>query len=272
MRQANPGLVAATALTSLLSLYLKGIVWRVFLRPLDVESTAGPLRAHFAGAALNNILPWNSGDAIRVWAYASQRGLPFLRVLGTAGLERLTGLTSASCSWGPRWPWPPCPGFRARWGKGTNHERLAHVDGLRILALEGVFLVHVGVVFNPYAPWHIQDAVRPAMIGQLVAFLAPWVMPLFMLLAGVSAWYSLRRRSATWSGMVGRGVSLHLATPLDSLAAMHTVLIDGELGARMGRNGRVRALEFSWPRVAHHVHQVYARLLGRSGRVEAAPG
>jgi glucans biosynthesis protein C len=75
------------------------------------------------------------------------------------------------------------------------HERLHYVDGLRVLALAGVFLVHVTMVFNPFEPWHIQNPERSRVLGEIALVMAPWVMPLFMLLAGVSAWYSLRRRT-----------------------------------------------------------------------------
>jgi glucans biosynthesis protein C len=74
-------------------------------------------------------------------------------------------------------------------------DRLHYVDGLRVLALAGVFLVHVSMVFNPFEPWHIQDPVGSRAIGQVAVLMAPWVMPLFMLLAGVSAWFSLQHRS-----------------------------------------------------------------------------
>lgn len=57
-----------------------------------------------------------------------------------------------------------------------------------------VFLVHVVEVFNPWDFWHIQNAERSRLAGEVAVIAAPWIMPLFMLLAGVSAWYSLGRR------------------------------------------------------------------------------
>ena len=77
----------------------------------------------------------------------------------------------------------------------TGEERLIYVDQLRMVVLASVFLVHVCQVFNPFDEWHIANAERSRLAGEVTVIMAPWVMPLFMLLAGVSAWYSLRRRS-----------------------------------------------------------------------------
>jgi peptidoglycan/LPS O-acetylase OafA/YrhL len=35
-----------------------------------------------------------------------------------------------------------------------HHGRLVYVDGLRILAMAVVFLIHVCEVFNPWDTWH----------------------------------------------------------------------------------------------------------------------
>lgn len=80
--------------------------------------------------------------------------------------------------------------------RATAGPRLHYVDGLRLLALAGVFMVHVSMVFNPFDVWHIQNAERSRVLGEVAVLMAPWVMPLFMLLAGVSAWYSLRWRAS----------------------------------------------------------------------------
>jgi hypothetical protein len=55
--------------------------------------------------------------------------------------------------------------------------------------------VHVAEVFNPWDDWHIANAERSRLAGEIAALAAPWVMPLVMLLAGVGAAYSLRARS-----------------------------------------------------------------------------
>jgi hypothetical protein len=68
------------------------------------------------------------------------------------------------------------------------------VDQLRMLAVAGVFLIHVCEVFNPFDDWHIPNAERSRLAGEVAVIMAPWIMLLFMLLTGVSAWYSLERR------------------------------------------------------------------------------
>lgn len=72
--------------------------------------------------------------------------------------------------------------------------RLVYVDWLRVLAVIGVFVIHVCEPFNPWDEWHVRNAARIPLAGEVVVLMAPWIMPLFMLLAGVSAWYALQRR------------------------------------------------------------------------------
>lgn len=79
----------------------------------------------------------------------------------------------------------------AEFGSG----RVAYVDWLRVLALAGVFVIHAASPFNPWDHWHIRNAETSRVLGALVVLMAPWIMPLFMMLAGTSAWYSLQRRS-----------------------------------------------------------------------------
>jgi glucan biosynthesis protein C len=75
-------------------------------------------------------------------------------------------------------------------------DRLAYVDAIRLAALALVFLGHVSEIFNPWDEWHITNGQRSRLAGEVAVFVAPWVMPMIMLLAGVSAWYSLRGRGA----------------------------------------------------------------------------
>lgn len=57
-----------------------------------------------------------------------------------------------------------------------------------------MFLAHVSEIFNPWDEWHIANAERNRVVGEIAVLVAPWAMPIVMLLAGVSAWYSLRSR------------------------------------------------------------------------------
>jgi glucan biosynthesis protein C len=79
----------------------------------------------------------------------------------------------------------------------VQSERLYYVDAIRTLAIGLVILAHVVEVFNPWDEWHITNLERSRVAGEIAVLVAPWVMPIVMLLAGVSAWYSLRRRDNT---------------------------------------------------------------------------
>ncbi|BDG02208.1 acyltransferase family protein [Anaeromyxobacter oryzae] len=74
--------------------------------------------------------------------------------------------------------------------------RRADVEWLRILGILLVFTLHAAEPFNPWDAWHVVSPVQSKWLGELAFFLAPWIMPLFMLLAGESAWYALERRTA----------------------------------------------------------------------------
>jgi glucans biosynthesis protein C len=77
-----------------------------------------------------------------------------------------------------------------------NVSRRPEIDVLRVAAMVSVFAAHAAQPFNPWDTWHVQSPERSKWLGELVLFLAPWVMPLFVLLAGLSAWHSLSKRSA----------------------------------------------------------------------------
>jgi uncharacterized protein (TIRG00374 family) len=83
-----PVLIAAT-IVNLLSLLLKALRWWVFLRPVGVTSFPLTLRATFAGAALNNILIANSGEAARAIVISRAARVPSEKVLATLALDRL---------------------------------------------------------------------------------------------------------------------------------------------------------------------------------------
>ena len=90
------------------------------------------------------------------------------------------------------------PSSRPRAPPGSARApRVVYVDTLRVLAVIGVFVIHVCSVFDPFDEWHIQNGERSRILGEIIVLMAPWIMPLFMLLAGVSAWYSLERRTNT---------------------------------------------------------------------------
>jgi glucans biosynthesis protein C len=81
--------------------------------------------------------------------------------------------------------------------RGAPRERNLVIDWLRVLGICAVVAIHVCEVFNPWDEWHVANAERSRLAGELVVFFAPWIMPLLMLLAGWSSWYAIERRSAS---------------------------------------------------------------------------
>ena len=72
--------------------------------------------------------------------------------------------------------------------------RLYYVDWLRIIAMLGVFLLHATCPFNEL-DFHIKNAEQSTAITVMHAFVLPWGMPLFFLIAGAGSWFALQRRT-----------------------------------------------------------------------------
>jgi uncharacterized protein (TIRG00374 family) len=89
MRGASPALLVAAFAANALSLIMRGVRWWVFLRPAGVRSFSLTLRATIAGAALNNLVLAQGGEAARVVFVARAAHVPSARVLATLALERL---------------------------------------------------------------------------------------------------------------------------------------------------------------------------------------
>lgn len=72
--------------------------------------------------------------------------------------------------------------------------RLYYLDWLRVIAPLGVFLFHVTLVFSEF-DYHIKNAEQSPAITIFLAFLFPWGMPFFFLIAGAGSWFALQRRT-----------------------------------------------------------------------------
>lgn len=72
--------------------------------------------------------------------------------------------------------------------------RLHYLDWLRVIAILGVFLFHAVHPFD-LSDWHIKNDQTSFAVTLIYAFLAPWGMPFFFLIAGTGSWYALRRRT-----------------------------------------------------------------------------
>lgn len=73
--------------------------------------------------------------------------------------------------------------------------RIQYLDTLRVLAVLMVFVFHATKAFTA-GEWHVMND-QTSMIASIlfVAFLAPWGMPFFFLLAGAGTWFALQRRT-----------------------------------------------------------------------------
>jgi glucan biosynthesis protein C len=76
-----------------------------------------------------------------------------------------------------------------------KQDRQYYIDWLRIMAMFLLVFFHSGRLFNE-DPWHIKNAIESEGIEIFTRVLDIWQMPLFFLLAGTAAWFSLGRRSA----------------------------------------------------------------------------
>lgn len=87
-------------------------------------------------------------------------------------------------------------GSRPGYSISREAGRIHYLDSLRVLAVLMVFLFHSTKAFTA-GEWHVMNA-ETSMIASIIfgAFLAPWGMPFFFLLAGAGTWFALQRRSA----------------------------------------------------------------------------
>jgi uncharacterized protein (TIRG00374 family) len=89
---ARPGILSIAVAANLASLVVKGVRWSLFLEATGVTGTAAIIRATFAGAALNNVLVANGGDAARVAALARRTSTSSAAVLATLVVDRTCDL------------------------------------------------------------------------------------------------------------------------------------------------------------------------------------
>jgi glucan biosynthesis protein C len=72
--------------------------------------------------------------------------------------------------------------------------RLTQLDWLRVLAVLGVFLFHAIHPFDTF-DWHVKNDQQSEAISLLLAFLFPWGLGFFFLIAGAASFLALRTRT-----------------------------------------------------------------------------
>ena len=84
------------------------------------------------------------------------------------------------------------------------------MDWLRVITILCVFAFHSARFFDSFSDWHVRNTTTWLGADIIVGFLNMWIMPMFMVLAGASTYYSLRSRS---SGKYIRERILRLLVP-----------------------------------------------------------
>ena len=75
------------------------------------------------------------------------------------------------------------------------NKRLNYIDNLRSITVSLLILYHVAIAYNSWGEANYIFFERVNPIASLVVLISPWFMPLMFLLAGVSASFSLKKRS-----------------------------------------------------------------------------
>ena len=74
--------------------------------------------------------------------------------------------------------------------------RVDYIDWLRVVTTLCVFVFHSARFFDKFSDWHVKNATSWIGGNIIVGFMSLWIMPIFMVLAGTSTYYSLQSRSA----------------------------------------------------------------------------
>jgi glucan biosynthesis protein C len=74
-------------------------------------------------------------------------------------------------------------------------DRRYGMDWLRVWGIYMLFPIHTAIVFTLYPFYHVRNATLSVGLLVFLSVVEPWIMPLFFVLAGWAAFYSLRSRS-----------------------------------------------------------------------------
>lgn len=76
------------------------------------------------------------------------------------------------------------------------NKRVNYIDNVRTILVLSLIVFHLAVAYNSWGEANYIFFERSNPIAGIVVFMNPWFMPMMFLLAGISASYSLRKRSA----------------------------------------------------------------------------
>ncbi len=214
VRSADPLLCGAAVLASLASLLLKALRWWLFLSAVGARSMRRAVRATFGGAALNNIVAMQGGDAARVLFVARGERLPTSAVLAALTLDRLCdGVAYCALLVGAA-SVLSLPAALARWRGAAGVALAAVLISAIVLIARGERAAHgtselpqtIGVRLRRYAARYLDSVSRASG--------SPWRVPAAMALTA-AAW---ALQIATYHLVA---LATHLALPLaGSVAAL----------------------------------------------------
>ena len=217
MSHADPLFVAVAVAANLSSLVLKAARWHMLLVSVGVRSVSLAVRATFAGAALNNVVFANGGDAARVAAVASQARVSSADVLATLAVDKLCDMFGYAVIFIAVAFTLPLPAELARW-------RTPILAGLAVLAALATLVVWkvrpAQIIAAGEHPSSIPSRARAYARRLVVAIPTVATAPRLMiaLLLGFAAW------AGQWATFhfAARAVSFP-ASPAISLLAVLTV-------------------------------------------------
>ncbi|HUQ84124.1 MAG TPA: lysylphosphatidylglycerol synthase transmembrane domain-containing protein, partial [Gemmatimonadaceae bacterium] len=162
IRETSPGLMGVAVIANLLTLAFKSVRWWLFLAAAGVDSLSLVARATFAGAALNNVVIANGGDAARVAAISRRAGVSSATVLATLAVDRACDLITYVLLFAGSALALPLPGELARW-------HLPAIIAFVVLAAVGGLLVTRGASRIPVGETHV-GADDTTLLGRVSAY------------------------------------------------------------------------------------------------------
>lgn len=77
----------------------------------------------------------------------------------------------------------------------TNSKRLNYIDNLRSLTVSLLIIYHLAMAYNTWGEPNYIFLGETKFLSAIVVLISPWFMPLMFLIAGIGAFYSLKKRS-----------------------------------------------------------------------------
>lgn len=214
---ASLPLLLLSALANLISLGAKALIWWIFLRRAGAPSLELAVRATAAGAALNNLLVANSGDAARAVLVARRSDATAPGVLAALTLERLFDLVGYVLIVALAAELLPMPDAVARWRTGA----------LLLLAVIAL-LLWLLVRRTPEVP-SPRAHVPTRLLARAHAFLGHYFSNLSAMITRRALGVSFLLTIVNWGGQIA---SYHLA----ALATHLPLTLTGTIAAMLTSN------------------------------------